>query len=146
MTKIQDIDYNVTTIEKEGGAIIMTLINKNIENKAPITDKPLLISIQINMMSPDTTGLPKPEEIKTIGDIEESIVNAFLKNDSVILAGWFKAKEQIHFLFYTADATGYENTLKEAMRVSPSYIYSSSIKEDVEWKEYFEMIEQSKNK
>lgn len=142
---IQDIEYDVNAIRAEDGFVKMIILNKHIENKTPILDKTLLICVEINMIHVDTNGQCLPDETITIGNIEESVINNFLKNENIILSGWIKEKGLIRFLFYTSNKIDHSKILKESMSNFLDYKYTSNIKEDKDWVNYFELYKQIKN-
>lgn len=107
---------------------------------APISNKPNLVWISVQMNNPREDGLSSNEEFETLKVIEDRLQELILSKHNAIYAGRLTTDGRRDFYFYMDDTTLYDKTISEAMVALPTYSFDFGIKEDSQWKQYFEFM------
>lgn len=140
---------NIETHE-EDWAIYFTTINENrigsvlvdlgLINIAPIESKFNLITITTFMNNRTEDGLSSAEENEFLNEIENNFIDLLGSKYETIYTGRLKYDNKILSYFYAEKISDFENTFAEIKNQYPKYRFEYAIKEENDWRAYFEVL------
>jgi uncharacterized protein (TIGR01619 family) len=133
----EEWDFYFSNVDDVIGSFYIDL---GLLNIAPVSDKPNLVWIALQINSPREDGLSSNEEFETLKAIEDRLQTFILSKHKAIYAGRLTTDGHRDFYFYMGDATLYDKTISEAMVAFPSYSFDFGIQEDTQWKQYFDFM------
>lgn len=115
-------------------------IDLGLSKVAPLTDKPNLVWVSVNMNNPREDGLSSNEEFDTLLAIEDRLQEFIINNHNSTYAGRLTTDGRRDFYFYMGDTTLFDKTISESMVAFPNYTFDFGIKEDNQWEQYFNFM------
>jgi uncharacterized protein (TIGR01619 family) len=126
-----------TFLNEEPAAMLVDL---GISESSPDPDRPLLLTLQILMNSPNQDGFPDDQEESTLVAIEDSFIDAVELTTGGVLVGRVTSQGFRQFYFYAKSAEGFDDTIEEAMESHGNYRFETEVEEDAEWSTYFDLL------
>lgn len=136
-THEEDWDFYFSNVDDILGSFYVDL---GLAKIAPLADKPNLVWISVNMNNPREDGLSSNEEFDTLSAIEDRLQEFITGKHNSIYAGRLTTDSRRDFYFYMGDTTLYDKTISESMVAFPAYSFDLGIKEDNQWKQYFNFM------
>ncbi len=129
--------YFSTIGENQLGSILVDL---GFNNTAPIESKSNLISITTFMNNPNKDGLSSAEESSLLNEIEDYFIDLIVSKYNVVYPGRLKYGSKILSYFYCQTTNDFENIYTEIKTQYPNYRFEYNIKEEKDWRAYFEVL------
>jgi uncharacterized protein (TIGR01619 family) len=107
---------------------------------APLSEKPNLVWVSVNMNNHREDGLSSNEEFNILAAIEDKLQELIVSKHNSIYAARLTTDGRRDFYFYMGDTTLYDKTISESMVAYPSYTFDFGIKEDRLWESYFDFM------
>jgi len=133
----EDWDFYFSNVDDIPGSFYIDL---GLAKVAPLTDKPNLVWISVDMNNPREDGLSSSEEFDTLKAIEDRLQEFIVSKHNAIYAGRLTTDGRRDFYFYMGDTILYDKTISESMVAYPSYTYEFGIKEDRLWDSYLSFM------
>ena len=133
----EDWDFYFSNVDDIIGSFYIDL---GLSKVAPLPDKPNLVWVSVNMNNPREDGLSSNEEFDTLSAIEDRLQEFIIKKHNSIYAGRLTTDGHRDFYFYMGDTTLYDKTISESMVAFPNYTFDFGIKEDNQWRQYFNFM------
>lgn len=133
----EDWDFYFSNVDDIIGSFYVDL---GLAKVAPLTDKPNLVWISVNMNNPREDGLSSNEEFDTLSAIEDRLQEFINSKHCSIYAGRLTTDGRRDFYFYMGDTTLYDKTISESMVAFPNYTFDFGIKEDNHWEQYLNFM------
>jgi uncharacterized protein (TIGR01619 family) len=133
----EDWDFYFSNIDDIIGSFYVDL---GLAKVAPLTDKPNLVWVSVNMNNPREDGLSSNEEFDTLSVIEDRLQEFINNRHNSIYVGRLTTDGRRDFYFYMGDTTFYDKTISESMVAFPTYTYDFGIKNDSQWEQYLNFI------
>ncbi|HYH13812.1 MAG TPA: DUF695 domain-containing protein [Flavisolibacter sp.] len=132
-THKQEWDFYFSTVDDSIGSFYIDL---GLASIAPISDRPFLVWISLQMNCPREDGLSSNEEFETLRTIEDRLQDFMVAKHKAIYTGRLTTDGRRDFYFYLGDTTLHDKTISEAMVAFPTYAFDVGIKEDNQWEQY----------
>jgi uncharacterized protein (TIGR01619 family) len=129
----EDWDFYFSNVDDILGSFYVDL---GLAKIAPLSDKPNLVWVSVNMNNPREDGLSSSEEFDTLSAIEDRLQEFVINKHNSIYAGRLTTDGRRDFYFYMGDITLYDKTISDSMVAYPSYTFDFGIKEDKLWESY----------
>ncbi|MCD9189314.1 MAG: DUF695 domain-containing protein [Pyrinomonadaceae bacterium] len=129
--------YFCTCNEDEIGSVLVDL---GYTNMAPIESKSYLITVTTFMNNPGKDGLSSNEESDVLNKIEDYFIESINKEFDSIYAGRLKYGGKILSYFYSSTSEKIQDTIDKLKHNFPDYRFEYSIKEEKDWRAYFEVL------
>ncbi|OKS86169.1 DUF695 domain-containing protein [Mucilaginibacter polytrichastri] len=133
----EEWDFYLTNINDLPGSIMVDLGLRKI---APVNNKTHIVSVSVKMKNPNPEGLSTEEELNSLGDIEDRLVDFMTEARKAIFAGRTTSNGSRDFYFYVGDTMLIDKTISEAMVAFPGYEYDFGTNEDTDWKCYLDFL------
>lgn len=133
----EDWDFYFSNVDNILGSFYVDL---GLAKIAPLTDKPNLVWISVNMNNPREDGLSSNEEFDILSDIEDRLQEFISSKHNSIYAGRLTTDGRRDFYFYMGDTTLYDKSISESMVAFPNYTFDFGIKEDNQWEQYLNFM------
>lgn len=133
----EDWDFYFSNVDDIIGSFYVDL---GLTKVAPLTDKPNLVWVSVNMNNPREDGLSSNEEFDTLSAIEDRLQEFIISKHNSTYAGRLTTDGRRDFYFYMGDTTLYDKTISESIVAFPTYTFDFGIKEDSQWKQYFNFM------
>lgn len=133
----EDWDFYFSNVDDILGSFYVDL---GLAKVAPLTDKPNLVWISVNMNNPREDGLSSNEEFDILSDIEDRLQEFISSKHNSIYAGRLTTDGRRDFYFYMGDTKLYDKSISESMVAFPSYTFDFGIKEDNQWEQYLNFM------
>ena len=116
------------------------LVDLGFNNIAPIESKSNLITITTFMNNPTEDGLSSAEESSLLNQIEDYFIDLIVSKYNAVYPGRLKYDNKILSYFYCANTNDFENIFTEIKSHYPTYRFEYSVKEEKNWRAYFEVL------
>lgn len=133
----EDWDFYFSNVDDIIGSFYVDL---GLAQVAPLTDKPNLVWVSVNMNNPREDGLSSTEEFDTLSAIEDRLQEFIISKHNSTYAGRLTTDGRRDFYFYLGDTTLYDKTISESMVAFPTYSFDFGIKKDNKWEQYFNFM------
>jgi uncharacterized protein (TIGR01619 family) len=107
---------------------------------APVSDKPNLVWISVQVNNPREDGLSSSEEFETLKAIEDRLQGLILAKHNAIYAGRLTTDGRRDLYFYVGDTMLYDKYISQSMVAFPSYSFDFGINEDKQWEQYLNFM------
>jgi len=91
------------------------------------------VGVAIPLRQPDANGLPMPDEIAALNDIEDALASALEAQQDALQVLAVTTNSMREFVFYTRVSTEIEARLKALQKSFPSHELQFYVAEDPEW-------------
>lgn len=129
--------YFTTVNENQLGSVLVDL---GFNNVAPIDSKSNVITITTFMNNPTEDGLSSSEESETLNQIEDYFIDLVVSKYNAVYVGRLKYDSKILSYFYCEKTSDFENLFTEIKNQYPNYQFDYNVKEEKDWRGYFEVI------
>ena len=129
--------YFCTVGEDQLGSVLVDL---GLNEIAPIQSKSTLAAITTFMKNPTEEGLSSAEESEKLNQIEDFFIDKITANHNAIYPGRLKFGGKILSYLYCEDTNDFDNTFEEIKNQFPNYKFEYTIKEENNWRTYFEVL------
>ncbi|WP_169779205.1 DUF695 domain-containing protein [Campylobacter curvus] len=111
-------------------------INLALASIAPIKGYDTRVCIRTWLLNPSERGFPTNEEVQTLYDIEDALMNE-LEAKGAVFVGTVKSDGWLDSWLYAKGVKDYEAIINEKFSLFKGYKYSIDIKNDAQWETYF---------
>lgn len=118
----------------------LLLVDLGFNNIAPIESKSNLITITTFMNSPNEDGLSSTEESSVLNEIEDYFIDLIISKYNAVYPGRLKYDSKILSYLYCETTNDFEKTFTEIKKQYPDYRFEYDIKEEKDWRAYFEVL------
>lgn len=125
------------TYVDDNPAVLM--VDIGIAELAPISEKPFLVWLRVDVINPDEERFPTEEEDIRLNEIEDAATESFAEAD-VRYVGRITSDGVREFYFYTADPEQFRDSVTTVMSEFPEYTFEADFAEDPEWTHYRDVL------
>jgi uncharacterized protein (TIGR01619 family) len=138
MNHVEEWDFYFSNVDDKPGSFYLDM---GLIQIAPVDRMPHFFYVSLKMNDPrEQDGLSSDREYETLIQIEDFLVESLKDNHDIIYVGRLTSNGTRDFYFYTSDTLLIEKTITESFVQFPKYEYDFEIKDDKEWRLYFDFI------
>lgn len=136
----QEDNWDVYMAQYEKGAG-STIINMSLKEKAPFTDLPFLLQINVTLNKCNKDGLPGENEFELLYELSDTMKAVTDVATANKAAGTFSYQCERTDYYYISDTTTIRQLLTDAFeKYYPQYKFSIKLKQDRDWQAYFNFL------
>lgn len=132
----EDWNIYICQIDEQPASYFLNLALTQI---APLTSKPILLWLEIQMNHSREDGLSSDEEFDQLIEIEDQITLS-LATHPILYAGRLTHNHLRDFYFYCEDGLDVNHIIHQVMQSYPNYNYRFGQKSDPNWSTYFDYM------
>lgn len=137
LTIPEDWNYYMCQIDEQPASYFLNLALAKI---APLTYRPTLLWLEIQMNYSREDGLCSSEEFDHLIQIENQIIPALTTALPILYVGRLTHNHLRDFYFYCEEGININNIINQVMQFYPNYNYRFGQKIDPDWKTYFDYM------
>lgn len=138
--KNYQVDWAVYLSYVSENQIGSILVDLGLEAIAPFENKSFLTTVTTFMNNPNKDGLSSSEESEMLNQIEDSFIDLITKHFDAAYAGRLKYDGKIFSYFYSDKIKEFEKNFTDIKQHFPDYRFDYNVKEEKEWRTYFEVL------
>lgn len=132
-----DWENYVTAIKDKPVSINVDL---GIKPFVPLKDLPYVMIVRLKLQHPNDLGMPSEEEVLTLNEMEEKLVDVLSRGQGALYVGRFTQRGIREFYFYTGDTIGYQKAMNTALISFQEYQWLAQCKNDEAWQNYLTVL------
>lgn len=132
-----DWENYVTAIKDKPVSINVDL---GIKPFVPLKDMPYVMIVRLKLQASNEFGMPSGDEVLTLNEIEEQLVDLLSRGQGAIYVGRFTQRGIREFYFYAGDTIRYQQTINTALVSFTSYQWLAQCKRDESWQNYLNVL------
>jgi hypothetical protein len=118
------------------------MLDLNLGDEAPLDGFPWLLSVDVAMRAPASTGLASREEVESLGALEDELAEMLELTAAAHFVGRMTHEGRRHYFFYAAHREGLEDAAIGVLSLFPDYGATAEyeIEHDPDWSHYLEYL------
>lgn len=115
------------------------MVNLGANRYAPLSEKPWLLWVWVQMRAPRDDGLSSEGEAPKLYEIENALSGS-LSESGAELVGRITGDNRREFYFYSPDPGSLEMALDGARHAFPDYLFECGTRNDPDWRQYHAVL------
>lgn len=116
------------------------LVDLDLKNLLPDSDRPELIWIWIYMNAPRPDGFSSNEEFDTMNAIEDALALRLDKDCDACLAGTITGDGRREFYYYGRSPSDLTQMVQQTLATFPGYRFACDTQPDPDWRQYLDVL------